>query len=183
MIGDGPVRPPSLFPHKFKQRSTRAKTGAGSDSEESWGGIKKAGWAAQAAGGISRNPRPKLTLRLTQCEAQQLRKWNGVQDHIEFVGVRPRHKLEHQLLTPGSISDDEASRIAARIRTEAGYSADDGIVVFTERRVFDDTYYQLFVGGREADEEPPRIAVLSLCASCQRLVGGVHRFARAQTSS
>lgn len=91
-----------------------------------------------------------------------LRKWNETQNIIEFIGVRPSGRLEHPLLTPGAISDDEASRIAARIRTEAGYSADDGIIVFTEKRLFDDDYYQLFVGGREADEEPPRVGILSV---------------------
>ncbi len=94
--------------------------------------------------------------------AELLRKWNAVQNAIEFVGVRPSRMHEHPLLTPGVISDDDASRIAAQIRTAAGYSADDDIIVFTEKRVFDDTYNQLFVGGREADEDPPRVAILSL---------------------
>lgn len=94
--------------------------------------------------------------------AKLLHRWNTAQNVIEFVPVRPSRRLEHPLLTPGEISDEEASRIAARIRTEAGYSADDGVIVFTEKRLFDDTYYQLFVGGREADEEPPRVAILSL---------------------
>lgn len=103
-----------------------------------------------------------LHLDFEQHLAGLLRRWNVAQNVIEFVGVRPSRRLEHPLLTPGSISDDEASRIAARIRTEAGYSADDGIIAFTEKRLFDDTYYQLFVGGREADEEPPRVAILSV---------------------
>lgn len=94
--------------------------------------------------------------------ANLLRKWNMAQDIFEFIGIRPSHKFEHPLLTPGAISDDEASTIAARIRTQAGYSPDNGIIVFTEKRVYDDEFYQLFVGGREADEEPPNIAILSL---------------------
>lgn len=94
--------------------------------------------------------------------AELLRRWNAAQSSIEFVGVRPSRKLEHPLLTPGAISDDEASSIAARVRTEAGYCGDDGIIVFTEKRLFDNSYYQLFVGGREADQQPPRVAVLSL---------------------
>ena len=91
-----------------------------------------------------------------------LRKWNQTQNMIEFVGVRPSAKLERPLLTPGAISDDEASRIAAQIRTDAKYSPNDAIIVFTEKRVYDDEYYQLFVGGKEADEEPPSVGVLSL---------------------
>lgn len=103
-----------------------------------------------------------LHLDFEQYLVELLRRWNEVQNVIEFVGVRPRRKLEHPLLTPGAISDDEASDIAARIRAEAKFGPGDGIIVFTERRLFDDTYYQLFVGGREDDEEPPRVAVLSL---------------------
>lgn len=103
-----------------------------------------------------------LHLDFEQHLKELLCRWNTVQNSIEFIGVRPSRKLEHPLLTPGAISDDEASRIAARIRTEAGYGADDGIIVFTEKRLFDDTYYQLFIGGREADEEPPRVGILSV---------------------
>ena len=91
-----------------------------------------------------------------------LRKWNVAQDTFKFIGIRPSRKFEHPLLTPGAFSDDEASILAARIRTQAGYSPDNGILVFTEKRVYDDEFYQLFVGGREADEEPPNIAILSL---------------------
>jgi len=103
-----------------------------------------------------------LHLDFEQHLEELFRRWNVAQSAIQFVGVRPRHGLEHPLLTPGAISDDEASQVAARIRTEAGYSADDGIIVFTEKRLFDDAYYQLFVGGRQADEVPPRVAILSL---------------------
>ncbi|MBP6821556.1 MAG: TIR domain-containing protein [Acidobacteria bacterium] len=103
-----------------------------------------------------------LHLDFEQHIAELLRKWNAAQNIVEFVGVRPSRRLEHSLLTPGTISDDEASRIAARIRTEAGYSTDDGIIVFTEKRLFDNDFYQLFVGGREVDEDPPRVAVLSV---------------------
>ena len=103
-----------------------------------------------------------LHLDFEQHLVELLRGWNMAQNAIEFVGVRPSRSLEHPLLTPGAISDDEASRIAARIRTEAGYSGDDGVIVFTEKRLFDDVFYQLFVGGRQAHEMPPRVAILSL---------------------
>ena len=103
-----------------------------------------------------------LHLDFEQHLGELLRGWNVAQNAIQFFGVRPSRSLEHPLLTPGSISDDEASRIAARIRTEAGHSADDGVIVFTEKRLFDGVFYQLFVGGRQADEVPPRVAILSL---------------------
>jgi len=91
-----------------------------------------------------------------------LRRWNIAQKQIEFIAVRPRHTLDIQLLTPGSISNDEASNIGARIRTEAGYPPDNGIIVFTEKRLYDNEYDQLFVGGKESDEMPPCVGVLSL---------------------
>ena len=91
-----------------------------------------------------------------------LKRWNIVQQEIEFVGIRPKHKWESSLLSSGEISDDEASTIAAKIRAENGFSPGDGILVFTEKRLYDEDYYQLFVGGREADEIPPRVGILSL---------------------
>jgi predicted Zn-dependent protease len=91
-----------------------------------------------------------------------LKRWNIVQHEIEFVGIRPKHKWESSLLSSGEISDDEASTIAAKIRAENGFSPDDGILVFTEKRLYNEDYYQLFVGGREADEIPPRVGILSL---------------------
>lgn len=52
--------------------------------------------------------------------------------------------------------------MAAEVRTSAGYPSRFGIIVFTEKRLYDDEHYQLFVGGREADEEPPLVGILSL---------------------
>lgn len=88
--------------------------------------------------------------------------WNTLQHSWRFVGLRPSRELERILLTPGAITDDEASRHAADMRAAVGHAGATGIIIFTEKRLFDEDYYQLFVGGREADEEPPRVAVLSL---------------------
>jgi hypothetical protein len=88
--------------------------------------------------------------------------WNKTQHSWNFVGLRPRRDAERSLLTPGAISEDEASLIAAKMRASAGFQPDRGILVFTEKRLYAEAYYQLFVGGREADDDPPRIAVLSL---------------------
>jgi predicted Zn-dependent protease len=88
--------------------------------------------------------------------------WNNAQNSWNFIGLRPRLEAERILLTPGSISDDEASLLADNMRTAAGHSSKINIIIFTEKRLFDDDYFQLFVGGRDADEVPPRIGLLSL---------------------
>lgn len=91
-----------------------------------------------------------------------LRTWNKIQDDIEFVGVRPKHDLEVSLLEKGAISDNEATIITNQIRKDTGYKIKSSIIVFTEKRLFDDEYDELFVSGRESDEDPPNIAILSL---------------------
>jgi len=91
-----------------------------------------------------------------------LDQWNHSQSTINFIPVLPKQLLESKLLSFGSISDDNASIIAAQIRTEAGFSPDSGIIIFTEKRLYDNEYYQLFVGGKEKDETPPNIGILSL---------------------
>jgi hypothetical protein len=88
--------------------------------------------------------------------------WNTLQQGWRFVGLRPGRDLERILLTPGAISDDEASELGAAMRSAVGHTEAAGIIIFTEKRLFDEDYYQLFVGGREADEEPPRVGILSL---------------------
>src|ERR1039457_871220 len=88
-----------------------------------------------------------------------LETWNATQHSWNFVGLRPRREAERTLLTPGSISDDEASLLASEMRASTGHSPQSGIVVFTEKRLFDEEYYQLFVGGRAADDDPPGIAI------------------------
>lgn len=90
------------------------------------------------------------------------KRWNMAQGKLEIIGLRPRHKWDAFLLTSGSISDNKACRIADTVRMEAEYSPDDSIIVFTEKRLYDDDYYQLFVSGREVGEEPPAIGVISL---------------------
>ena len=94
--------------------------------------------------------------------SELLSQWNSKQDVFEFIGVIPGRKFEQPLLTPGEITDDEASRIADQIRKDAKFDSKDGIIIFTERRLYDETFYQLFVGGNESDDEPPNIATISL---------------------
>lgn len=53
-------------------------------------------------------------------------------------------------------------QVAESIRTDAGYSQNEGILIFTEKRLHAEVFHQLLVGGNEADEDPPSIAVLSL---------------------
>jgi predicted Zn-dependent protease len=99
---------------------------------------------------------------LRECLEDIFEVWNTAQRSWNFVGLRPRRAAERTLLIPGSISDDEVSSLAAEVRASAEYSPNCGIIVFTEKRLYDEDHYQLFVGGRETDEDPPRIGVLSL---------------------
>ena len=94
--------------------------------------------------------------------SELLTEWNSKQDIFEFIGVIPARKFEQPLLTPGKITDDEASRIADQIRKDAKFDSRDGIIIFTERRLYDETFYQLFVGGNDSEDEPPNIATISL---------------------
>lgn len=88
--------------------------------------------------------------------------WNDLQHSWRFIGLRPGREFERILLTPGAISDGEASLRGAAMRNAVGHTQAAGIIIFTEKRLFDEDYYQLFVGGTEAHEDPPRVAVLSL---------------------
>ncbi|HEX8114176.1 MAG TPA: TIR domain-containing protein [Kofleriaceae bacterium] len=103
--------------------------------------------------------------------------WNQIQSSWNFVGIRPRREYERALLTPGAISSDDASQLAARIRAAVGYTSEPSVIVFTEKRLFDDKYDQLFLGGQEADEDPPSIGIVSLeflrRNDLQRLLGPV----------
>ena len=91
-----------------------------------------------------------------------LQRWNTVQEAIDFRGLRVERNVERQLLIAGAISNDEASNIADSLRRSAGHSTRDDIIIFTEKRLYDDKYDQLYLGGRYKDENPPRIGVLSL---------------------
>lgn len=88
--------------------------------------------------------------------------WNISQNRMEFIGLRPAPKYERLLLSPGSISDDEASEVASTLRKDCKYNNENGVLIFTEKRLYDEEYYQLFVGGREADDDPPNVAIISL---------------------
>lgn len=88
--------------------------------------------------------------------------WNNVQESIYFNGVFIDKKYEQELLTYGAISDDRASDIADEIRTQLKFGNQSGIIIFTEKRLYDGECYQLYVGGREFDEAPPNIGIISL---------------------
>jgi len=88
--------------------------------------------------------------------------WNKTQNKIEFVGLRPKHDMEVALLDAGAISDEQALEISDQMRKGSGYGPKDGIIVFTEKRLYDDDYDELFISGTGVDEKPPNIAVLSL---------------------
>lgn len=112
--------------------------------------------------------------------------WNRAQKAIRFISLRPRRTDEHVLLTPGTIHEEDASEIADRIRSDDGYSKKDSVLVFTEKRLYADGYYQLFVGGHGPGEVPPNITILSLHylrATYEKAGGRKHMLLRAVLSN
>jgi hypothetical protein len=115
-----------------------------------------------------------------------LSSWNRAQKAIRFIPLCPRRTHEHVLLTPGTIHENDASKIADKIRTDAGYSKRDSVLVFTEKRLYTDEFYQLFVGGRGPSEVPPNITILSLHflrATYEKGGSGKHMLLRAVLSN
>lgn len=94
--------------------------------------------------------------------ASVLAKWNESQNIRLFSGIRPRRENEIRLLTKGSVPLEDTFNIAARIRNDAGYTPDDEILIFTEKRIYSGPYYQLFLGGTTSDETPPNVITISL---------------------
>jgi nucleoside phosphorylase len=76
-----------------------------------------------------------------------LKKWNDVQGTLIFHGLHPSRDIEAVLLAPGAVASTETFEIAARLRSTAGYTKGDGIIVFTEKRIFAPGYYQLYYDG------------------------------------
>lgn len=94
--------------------------------------------------------------------ASIFQKWNGSQHVVSFYGVRPRRKYEVKLLTRGAIPLEETYDIAAKIRNEAGYTPDDEVMVFTEKRIYTNDYHQLFFGGTTKYNDIPNVTTISL---------------------
>jgi nucleoside phosphorylase/predicted Zn-dependent protease len=77
-----------------------------------------------------------------------LGKWNEVQSTLFFRGIRPPKEIEAVLLAPGSVALERTFTIAKEARSAAGFKSDDEIIVFTEKRIFEEPdYYQLYFGG------------------------------------
>ena len=78
---------------------------------------------------------------------QLLREWNSIHGGIKFIELQLEHKWESAFVAKGKISVNKASNIAAKIRKEYGYTKANGIIIFTEKRLYDDIDSQLFIGG------------------------------------
>lgn len=76
-----------------------------------------------------------------------IQRWNNVQAHYYFRGIRPPKELETNLLTGGAIPANELFKVAEQIRKALGYDNSDGIMIFTEKRIFETGYYQLYAAG------------------------------------
>ena len=76
-----------------------------------------------------------------------IQKWNNAQTHFIFRGTRPPKELETELIVGGAIQANETFKIAEQIRKRLGYSQQDGIMIFTEKRIFEGNFYQLYFIG------------------------------------
>jgi hypothetical protein len=88
--------------------------------------------------------------------------WNSCQSHAFFSLVKPSQETERILLSHGKIDDSEAASIANIIREESGFTIDDGIILFSEKRLYSKEYHQLFTSGTRHFESPPNTAMISL---------------------
>lgn len=75
-------------------------------------------------------------------------KWNRVQDVLFFQGISPPKEIEAKLMNSGSIHLEKAFEIAEEIIKTSGRKYNDQIIIFTEKRIFEPPYYQLFFGGQ-----------------------------------
>lgn len=91
-----------------------------------------------------------------------LDRWNHSQSSVRFIGIRPKREHEVQLITKGSILAAESFIVLAQIRAEAGFSSDDEFIGFTEKRLHEPGYNQLFLSGTEGEQSPPKVTTISL---------------------
>ncbi len=108
----------------------------------------------------------KVLIHLHPDFSEQLEKiidtWNHKQQAKLFIGIRLTRKYEVKLLTKGAIEAEHLIRMANRIRSESGFSSNDEIIIFTEKRIFTDEYDQLFLLGSTRWDNPPNVTVISL---------------------
>lgn len=74
-------------------------------------------------------------------------KWNRVQDVLLFRGIIPPKEIEAKLMSGGAIPLEKTFEIAEQIRISGGHAQSDGIIIFTEKRIYKSPYFQLFFGG------------------------------------
>lgn len=70
--------------------------------------------------------------------------WNESQDKISFIPIRPPRLFEEILLSKKELHCDSADEISIKIKTQAGFENNDGIIQFCEGRLYTNDYYQLF---------------------------------------
>jgi len=76
-----------------------------------------------------------------------IQKWNSVQGQYTFKGISQPKELEKDLLIGGAIPVPDTYKIAEQIRERVGHNRNDGIMIFTEKRIFEEAYYQLYLSG------------------------------------
>ena len=92
-----------------------------------------------------------------------IKKWNEIQKEFNFILINLQKEDESFFLSPKSkIDNEEASQKADYIRTKAGYNNKEYIIIFTEAILGSEDLERLFVGGKEFDELPYNIGIISL---------------------
>ena len=88
--------------------------------------------------------------------------WNNNQQTKHFEGIRLERRFEVKLLTKGAIEAQKLIVLAHMIRNEICHRPEDKIIIFTEKRIFTDKYFQLFFWGTTRWGNPPNVTVISL---------------------
>ncbi len=91
-----------------------------------------------------------------------IEKWNLKQTHLEFVAIRPPREIEVKLLQDHELECEQGLDLAQRIKSEAGFSHSDGLIIFCEGRLYSDCYEQLFSDTLPLDNNELDRAVISL---------------------
>lgn len=105
-------------------------------------------------------------------ELQELiESWNTNQQHVAFIPIRPPRELEIRLLSKVELDCEEGKRLAKVIKSEAGFSERNGIIVFCEGRLFSEGWHQLFSWTTPFNNQELDCSIISLNVKRQLVSG------------